>query len=308
MSAPRAILAALAALSFLSPFARAETLTCTDLTALPATISAPGHYCLNADFSQVFTTAAINIAASNVELDCNGHAVTQAGTSGVAGVYASNRSQVTVRGCTLNNFGRGIAFFESGTHLSLDNRIVDNVLRGSQITAIQAAGSGNVVAGNHIAGNVGSPSGPTSYGILVTAYNSDGIGNVVRNNEITRFVPNASVNPIGIYLLGVDGSTVADNHIDSLWPPTSRASFGIYFGGVSVNGVAVRNHVFSASGAPSGSPLTFPGAQSRGIYFEAIAGIDSNNVCRDNVVGHWLTDIEPVGSSGGCLKLDNVEF
>src|SRR4026209_2475226 len=95
--------------------AAAETTVCTQINALPTTISAPGHYCLNYNFAADYVTAAVNINASNVDLDCNGHVVTQIGASWVAGVYANNKNQVTVRNCVLVGFGRGIGFFESGS-------------------------------------------------------------------------------------------------------------------------------------------------------------------------------------------------
>ena len=58
----------------LSPVAHAETINCTNITTLPATISTPGIYCLKQDESTAIESgAAIAITANNVTLDCNGY-------------------------------------------------------------------------------------------------------------------------------------------------------------------------------------------------------------------------------------------
>jgi hypothetical protein len=303
--APFALLAAV--LLAPCPRAAAETLTCTDLPALPATITTPGHYCLNRNFSQAFTTAAINIAASNVLLDCNGHAVTQTASNGVAGVYASNRRQVTVQGCTLNSFGRGIALFESDPGASQDNRVVGNELRGSQITAIQVAGSGTVIDDNHISGNVGSTADANTYGILVSANGQFGTGTMLRRNVVTRFAPTVAVNPVAIYVLSVYGPMVTDNHVDSMWAPAGRQAYGIVFAGASLSSLAARNHVVAAIGVPPNPALTYGGTNLQGIYYQGVSD-DAVNVCRENVVGHWVTNIMERVSGDGCVKLANIEF
>src|SRR5688500_9105992 len=164
-----AALAALVPLACLAPApAAAETLTCTNITVLPASITVPGHYCINQKFAQNFTTAAFNIGASNVVLDCNDHAVVQTGTAAVSGVYVTNKSQVTVRNCALDGFGRGISFFETTAGLSRNNRVVDNEVRRSRLSGIQMAGSANLVDGNRVTENLGGTSAAT-YGILLTS-------------------------------------------------------------------------------------------------------------------------------------------
>lgn len=56
------------------PALRAETVGCTPVTSLPATIADPVIYCLTGNLATSMTlgNAAIEIAASNVVLDLNG--------------------------------------------------------------------------------------------------------------------------------------------------------------------------------------------------------------------------------------------
>jgi hypothetical protein len=308
MSALRSTLLVLSLLVPGIPAAHAETLTCTDVPTLPATLSAPGHYCLNKNFSQVFTSAAVNIAASNVVLDCNDHTVTQTGLSGVSGVYASNRSQLIVQGCRLNGFGRGISLFETAVGQSQGNQILDNAVRGAQLAGIQVAGSSNVIDDNHVSGNVGSPAQASSYGIFVTSFGNAGTGNQVRHNLVSRFIPNASVYPIGIYVADSEGNTIADNVVESLWAPQGRVAYGIY-GNINVrNTIAVRNHVTAADGLPPSGSQVYGGASNVGILFDGPVSSLAHNLCRENNVGHWITDVPTDSEQGGCLKLDNLEY
>jgi hypothetical protein len=291
-----------------APAARAETLTCTELATLPATITASGHYCLSKNFSQVFTTAAINIAASNVVLDCNDHAVTQTGTTAITGVYASNRSQVTVRNCALNGFGRGIAFFETAAGQSRANRVLGNVIRRSRVAGIQMAGTANQVADNHVSENMGSAASQYTYGILLSSFGDNGVGNVLRRNVIADFVPDVYVRPMGIYLMDVDGTAVLDNTISSLYSPQGQGAYGIVASGTVLNTAAVRNHVITAVGTPSPATITFGGPSYDGLRFDAAPTAVDHNACRDNVVGHWLNNIATETAGGGCVKFDNTEF
>jgi hypothetical protein len=290
-----------------APSARAETLTCTQINTLPTTITAGGHYCLNQNFSQVFTTAAVNIAANNVVLDCNGHTITQAGTSAITGIYASNRTQVTVANCTLNNFGRGIAFFESSSGGSRGNRVLDNVVRRARVSGVQMAGTANVVEGNHISENLGSAASLYTYGILLSSFDGKGVGNVIRRNTVAHFAPEVYVNIAAIFLQDVDGSALLDNTITALFPPTGYGVHGIWANSNSSDSAAVRNKVLSIAGAPpgGGGGLAYNGINFDGIRFDYDVQAE-DNVCRDNVVGKFGNGVQV--DIYGCVKDANTEF
>jgi hypothetical protein len=52
--------------------AAAETVTCTEITSLPTTISTQGVYCLKKHFIlNLASGAAITVTVNNVTIDCN---------------------------------------------------------------------------------------------------------------------------------------------------------------------------------------------------------------------------------------------
>jgi parallel beta-helix repeat protein len=304
-----AALAVLVPLACLAPLpAAAETLTCTNLTVLPASITVPGHYCINQNFSQNFTTAAFNIAANNVVLDCNDHAVVQTGTAAVSGVYVTNKSQVTVRNCAIDGFGRGISYFETIAGLSRSNRVADNDVRHSKLSGIQMAGSANIVENNRVTENLGGAA-TTTYGILVTSFGDSGIGNVVRRNVVTHVAPSVYVNVVGIYLLDVDNSALLDNTVSALFAPEGKTAQGIVGAATVLGTAAVRNNVLAAVGSPpGGGAITYGGTDADGIRFNADPDTINRNVCRDNVVGRFTSNILAETTTIGCRKDVNTEF
>jgi len=290
--------------------AGAETLTCTDITALPFTISASGHYCLNKNFTIAFASgaAAVNVNANNVVLDCNNHFVINTGTAGATGVYASNKSQVTVRNCGVQGFTRGIAFFETAGGASRSNVIEHNDVRKSKLAGIQVAGASNVIEGNRITENAGSTSSYT-YGILLSSFDTLGAGNVVDNNVINNIAPNVYVRVAGIYLLDVQDTTVRGNTISAMWPPMDLGVYGIIGSPTVLGSIVTGNSISSATGSPSGGGggISYGGASYDGIRFDATVNSSNHNVCRDNVVGHFISDINGE-STVGCVKDSNTEF
>jgi parallel beta-helix repeat protein len=305
-----AIASALTLLLLGSMPAAAETLTCTDLPTLPATIAASGHYCLNKNFTQSFATAPVNITVSNVVLDCNNHIVTNTSASAITGVYANNKSLVTVRNCTLQGFTRGIGFFETSAGLSRSNRIEHNDVRKSKLAGIQIAGASNIIDGNRVTENQGDSSSYT-YGILLSSFDALGAGNVIQNNVINNIAPANYVRVVGIYLLDVQNTTVQGNSISAMYPPLDLGVYGIIGSSTVLGTSVVGNTILSAIGNPSagGGGISYGGASYDGILFNANSSSAAHNVCRDNVVGHFIDNIFAESpSSVGCVKDSNTEF
>jgi hypothetical protein len=300
---------ALLALAALVPApAAAETLTCTNITVLPYTISAPGHYCLNQNFTAAYAAPAILVNANNVVLDCNDHFINNS-SGGVTGVYASNRQQVTVRNCGLTNFGRGIAFFETTAGASRNHHVLNNRVLRPRLAGIQVAGTANLIENNRISDIVGGSAG-TTFGVLVTSFDGNGVGNVVRNNTITASAPALYVNIIGVYLLAVDNSAVIGNTISGLFPPLDKTAQGIVAYTDVLGTAAVGNTVLAVTGNPpgGGGGISYGGGSTDGIRFEADPDTNNRNACRFNVVGHWQTNILPESATIGCVKDGNTEF
>ena len=289
--------------------AAAETLTCTNIASLPTTITVPGLYCLNANFSGAYPSTALAINTSNVVLECNDHTITYTGTGGPNGIAGTNRSQVTVRNCNVSGFGRGIALGETVAGASRNNRIERNDVRGSKTIGIEIAGSANIIEGNRISENSGPATGAT-YGILVESAGNAGVGNVVRNNTITNIAPATAVTIYGIYLLDVDNTALIGNTISALFPPTATSANGIWGGLNALGNAAVGNTVMAATGPPpgGGGGLTYDGTDLNGIRFTADPDTLNRNACRANVVGHFNVDILAESATNGCVKDANTEF
>ena len=305
-----ALLAPLLLLVSWAPPAAAETLTCTNIGALPYTIAASGHYCLNSNFAGVYAGNAITINASNVVLDCNDHSITQTGAAAVNGIYAANKSLVTVRNCAVVNFARGIAFFETGAGLSRNNRASYNEVRKSRLAGILMSGSANVVENNRVTENLGG-SVDTTYGILLSSFGGAGVGNVLRQNIVTNIAPSLYKRVVGIYLENVDNTAILNNTISALFPPLDLGVYGIVGSETSLGNAAVNNTVLSATGAPpgGGGGITYGGASYDGIRFDGDYTSTNRNVCRGNVVGHWVSNIfVETGGLAGCAKDLNTEF
>lgn len=191
------------------------------VTSLPATIATPGTWCLKQDLSTgIQEGAAITIAANNVTLDCNGFKVGGL-TAGIdtqaLGVFAMQRTNVTVRNCNVRGFWFGI---------SLHYNAGDTV-----------APSGHVVEGNRLDGN-------TRTGIVVEADASIVRDNIVINTGGTT----AGGNPIGIWTTFnvdivdnlIDGISVADGSNDQsygiiTWNNTGGVISGNRMRGITAN-------------------------------------------------------------------------
>jgi hypothetical protein len=91
--------------------ARAETVKCRAIRALPAIITVQGVYCLRSDLSTAITSgSAIDIRTNNVGRDLNGFKLggVDAGPGTEAwGIYASNRQNIAIENGTVRGFYRG---------------------------------------------------------------------------------------------------------------------------------------------------------------------------------------------------------
>jgi hypothetical protein len=199
--------------------ARAESVQCTPIDAVPATISAPGSYCLTGDLvsGAINPAAAITLASDDVTLDFNGHAISGPGGANAGlGVYAIGRRNLRVRNGTLRGFSRsvlitdtlvgfppiqpsgasnrhevsgmrveggviGIAVlgFLSSVH---DNLVQDCTQWGISASSDLTAGKpgGNEVRGNRVI-NTSAPAGSTTavYGIAASS-----LGGLVQDNFV----------------------------------------------------------------------------------------------------------------------------
>jgi hypothetical protein len=107
------------------------------ITTLPATISAPGVYCLvgNQDVN-LATGNAITIAANNVQLDCVGQTINNTATApngNAVGIYLAGRKHVDVHNCRITGgFATGIQAYQNNAAANANAylRFTDNYIAG----------------------------------------------------------------------------------------------------------------------------------------------------------------------------------
>ena len=188
------------ALALGAGLARAETVGCTPITALPAVITTQGIYCFTGHLSTAITSGvAIDIQTSNVVLDLN--AFKLGGLAGgpattAIGIHALNRQNITIKNGTVRGFLRGIQLETSGTsqgHVVEDIRADQNTFVG-----IEVAGAGNIVRNNQVV----ATGGTTVFGADIGAAGIFvvGTGPRVLNNDVIKTVKQGSGTATGIFL------------------------------------------------------------------------------------------------------------
>lgn len=233
--------------------------SCTTLTAIPATISASGNYCLARDFSITSTSAkAITINANDVTLDCDGHTLKNLATAdngSSTGVYVSSHNDITIRNCRIiGGFTNGIVATQvnSQANKTYYVTIEHNYIAGAYAYGILAYGSAIEISGNRIY-DVGGQMSQAAFGIRVAATSTGGPKfHVLRDNLIAGTTSPYS-NAFGIYSDNSVASLFLHNDVTGTTAiNASYRSYGIRLGG-EVNRIT-DNHVVG-SGASNDTAL-----------------------------------------------------
>lgn len=237
------------ALGLCSP-AAAETTLCTEIAALPATITAAGVYCLKQDLATAITSGnAIDIQSQNVTLDCNGHRIggLQAGADTVAvGVNASNRTNVLVRDCSVRGFRLGIVLSGlDGAAYTVEN----NRLDANTQTGIVVQGEGSIVRNNRVLDTGGNSAGLAPSGIYL-AGSGDVLDNHIEGVYVTGGFPGSPAGIKGASSASTpfDGR-IQGNHVGGLLLSGQGVAYGI--GLFTSARVAIRDNTLRHSGGPS---------------------------------------------------------
>ena len=212
----------------------AETVDCTPVTSLPATIDTQGIYCLTANLATSQTSGyAIHITANNVTLDLNGWKVGGQAAGTGTNTYGINSAanNVTIR----NGIVRG---FQYGIWLTGRGAVVQDMLVDRNTTVgIYVNGQGGVVEHNQVVDTGGSTA---SSNVQAVGIESDSGSVMITNNMVSGLTATGAGNEWGIYSGGAN-STVRDNVLNDTATPTGGGtSYGIYQNGA---GIAVNNTV-----------------------------------------------------------------
>ena len=211
----------------------AETVDCTPVTSLPATISAQGIYCLTGNLATAQTSgAAVTINANNVTLDLNGWKVggQAAGIGTNAYGIQSLAANVTVKNGIVRGFLVGVTLAGRGS--TVQGITVDQ----NTGTGIYVSGEGSVVQGNQVV-DTGGASNATVTGIGVT-----GPGTLVENNLVSGLAASGSGDEWGIsFAPTATQSTARGNVVTDAARPSTGTSYGILVNGTAA--VAVSSNL-----------------------------------------------------------------
>ena len=201
---------------------QAETINCTPITSLPATISTQGLYCLTGNLATSQTAGnVILITANNVTLDLNGWKIggqgAGTGTHSI-GIY-SGAVNVTVKNGIVRGFYIGIDL--AGRGAVVQDMLVDQ----NTVYGIVATGQGAVIEHNQVV-----DTGGATYTDNIDAYGieANGPGSTVSNNVVSGLTATGTGNEWGIYVFSAN-STVRDNVVsDTVQPTGGGTSYGIW--------------------------------------------------------------------------------
>jgi hypothetical protein len=177
-----------------------------------------------------------------VVLDLNGHKLGNLGAgpeTTARGIYALNRTNITIKNGTVRGFKFGIFLDDSGNS---EGHIVENIRADlNTFTGIEVAGTGNIIRNNLVLGTGGTTAfGPNSnvYGIV-----ADGTENQLLNNAV---VNTAAVGTAVAFAIFVEsGSAVVDHNrlSNAALPGGGLASHGIFVAGEGTDVLVVDNRI-----------------------------------------------------------------
>jgi nitrous oxidase accessory protein NosD len=199
----------------LSPTIRTAVLLLASLPALVVTVSSDSAQCgamivesLKLDHDLVCAGNGLIIGADGIRVDLNGHTIYGVGSD--VGIDVVGRSNVSIVGGTIENFGTGVRINGSSEIVLKGNTFRANTAEGVDC---QAGCAGNTIARNAF-GNNGTR------GIMLRG---DSVANVVWQNTFSE-------ERVGILLFGARDSIVRDNTV-----------FVSSLAGIRVNVIAAGN-------------------------------------------------------------------
>ena len=286
-----------AALPFVS--AQAETSNCKPISSVPATITAPGTYCLTGNLfvgASPATGSAIAINTNNVTLDLNGYTLARqaADTSAGRGILAYNQKNITVRNGRINGFAAAVVLMDTSTDKSSSGGHLVEGLRidNSIVSGIEVSGAANVIRDNRIVDTGGAQSDDGVFGISVVAPATRVLNNAIFGmSSATSIAWHAA-----IYAYNAQGSVIENNRISGLKAPAptrgiSSLSHGIYVG--DSHGSSIRNNSIANAAVSTAS---------QGIYLTR----STNLSVRDNSVSNMANGISFNSGSTGIYMLNTV--
>ena len=193
------------------------------ITSLPAVIASSGTWCMDANLTTSITSGvSITVNANDVTIDCNDFTLSDLG-GGMGtlayGIYANNRTNVTVRRCNVRGYYYGIVLASGGGHLAEDNRLDANTYVGLRVD-----GARSTARRNRINDTGGSTAIAAAFGIVTNA-SVDVLDNTI-SGVTARSGGNG--NAYGIFTTANAAGSVNGNRVRTVLGDGTGTAFGIY--------------------------------------------------------------------------------
>ena len=243
--------------------AAAPSISCGDTINISTT--------LTSNLGPCNTTNGLNIAASDIVLDCNGSSISATVNSNY-GVYVNGYNNITVQNCVINMFDNSMLFLSSNY-----NSIINNTVN-SDVSGLELAGGGfSLISGNRVSDAV--------YGItLVSGSNNNTvINNVAINSSYGLDIQNSYYNELinntvtscdrGIHIYTSAGNLIQGNNVSD---SVGSWQTGLFIHETST-GNTIKENYFTNNGLYGIYVYT---ADSTGniIYHNNIYGNPANNI------------------------------
>ena len=246
------------------------------ITSVPAVITTQGTWCLKQDLSTALTSGnAIAINTNNVTIDCNDFKLggLAAGiNTGVNGIYAKDRFNLTVRHCAIRGFFIGLFFDSTNGSSGGSHTVEDNRAEGNTLVGIEVHGDGSVIRRNLSSNSGGTPYTASAYGIA--AVNSVDI----LDNTVSDVTASAGADGFayGIYTAANANGRINGNGIRGLTADGVGKIYGIL--NTTSDAIVVRDNEVIGNTSPG----------SVGIYCETSSGSLKGNVITGFATGKML--------------------
>jgi len=260
---------------------QAHAASCASITALPATIAAPGVYCLVGNQSVNLASGnAVTIAADDVVLDCVDQTIANTATApngNAVGIYLASRRNVVVRNCRITGgFATGIQAYQNNAAANANAYLTfkDNYIAGPFWYGILAYGSGIEITGNRIY-DIGGR-GSFAMGIRIGGSNLAGQPRffLLRGNLVAGTTSTVN-NAYGIYSDNSNAAIILENAVSGTTAvSTSYNSYGVRVASGTFNRIT-DNHVVGSG-------------KANDVGIQSASGTDA---CHDNFLRNSTTTI-----------------
>jgi hypothetical protein len=193
------------------------------ISTLPAVISTSGTWCMDKNLSTSITSGvSITVNANDVTIDCNEFTMDDLGGGAgtlAYGIYANNRTNITVRRCAVRGYYYGVVLAGGTGHLAEDNHFDANTYVGLRID-----GNRSTARRNRVDDTGGSTAVAAALGIVTNASVD------VLVNTVTQVTARAggNGNAYGIFTTANTTASVNGNRVRTILGDGTGVAFGIY--------------------------------------------------------------------------------